>query len=135
MTATTFYYTLLRWTLATLVGLITTACNVVDYATDGCSANKAKPLRDFPSGNGSTDVTFIAFGDSQFGGGANNKNSIQIAAINRFDQFLSWEDAGYPELGAINNVRGIVMAGDITQNGRDGRGFGDNEYSGFSDSY
>ena len=84
---------------------------------------------------GKTDVTFIAFGDTQEGGGAADKNDIQIAAINSFTEHLTWDDAGRSDWGDISDIRGIIMAGDITQNGRDGRGFEVDEYGGFTKRY
>ena len=110
-------------------------CAKSSYGTDGCSVNQPKPVADYGPGEGKTDVSFIAFGDTQIGGGAEDKNDIQIDAINKFTEVLSWADAGHPELGSINDIRGIIMAGDITQNGRDGRGFEEDEYGGFSQRY
>ena len=49
-------------------------CGIDDYGVDGCTPDAAPRIDDFWRGPGETDVTFIAFGDSQFGGGAEDKN-------------------------------------------------------------
>lgn len=67
-----------------------------------------------------TDVTFIAFGDPQYGGGADDKNGFQVAAINGFPGTL-WPE-GSPWAGEpVDEPRGVLIAGDLTQNGQDGR--------------
>ena len=67
-----------------------------------------------------TDITFIAMGDPQYGGGADDKNTFQIAAINRFAGG-PWR-GGTPSAGLpIAEPLGVLIAGDLTQNGKDGR--------------
>ena len=63
------------------------------------------------------------------------QNDFQVIALNHFTELLSWEDAGFSELGEIEDIRGIIMAGDITQNGRDGRMFSFDEYGEFVERY
>jgi cytolysin (calcineurin-like family phosphatase) len=67
------------------------------------------------------DVTFYAFGDCQYGGGPDaDKNFFQITAINSFAG-TPWPE-GMPSAGSpVAPPRGVMMAGDITQSGRDGR--------------
>jgi cytolysin (calcineurin-like family phosphatase) len=67
------------------------------------------------------DVTFYAFGDCQYGGGPDaDKNFFQITAMNGFSG-TPWPE-GMPSAGlAVLAPRGVMMAGDITQSGRDGR--------------
>ena len=77
----------------------------------------------------------IAFGDSQPWDSTHRQNDYQVEALNHFNQILSWKDAGYDELGEISDIRGVIMAGDITQNGRDGRVFSDDEYGEFIQRY
>ena len=113
----------------------TVGCKSKSYGTEGCRQNQPEPIADFSVTQGKTDVTFIAFGDTQEGGGAADKNDIQIAAINSFTEHLTWDDAGRSDWGDISDIRGIIMAGDITQNGRDGRGFEVDEYGGFTKRY
>lgn len=116
--------------LTLALSLTLAGCKSKSYGTEGCRQNQPEPIADFSVTDGKTDVTFIAFGDTQEGGGAADKNDIQIDAINAFHEHLTWEDAGRADWGDIDNVRGIIMAGDITQNGRDGRGFETDEYGG-----
>ena len=67
-----------------------------------------------------TDITFIAMGDPQYGGGADDKNTFQIAAINRFAGG-PWR-GGMPSAGLpVAEPLGVLIAGDLTQNGKDGR--------------
>jgi hypothetical protein len=108
--------------------------NNVDYGTDGC---QKYPIVDSKISNSdnSTDVTFIGFGDSQLWDPTMEQNDFQVVALNHFEELLSWEDAGFNDLGEIDDVRGIIMAGDITQNGRDGRVFSNNEYGEFIERY
>ena len=67
-----------------------------------------------------TDVTFFAMGDPQYGGGSEDKNTWQVAALNAFPGAIWPEDtpfAGEP----VAEPRGVLIAGDLTQNGQDGR--------------
>ncbi|MBJ99866.1 MAG: hypothetical protein CMB48_02630 [Euryarchaeota archaeon] len=105
--------------------------NTVDYGIEGCEKNIVADIDNFNS----TDVTFIAFGDSQHWDSTNRQNDYQVEALNHFNEILSWEDAGYEELGEISDIRGVIMAGDITQNGRDGRVFSTDEYGEFIERY
>jgi len=114
---------------------LASGCEGKSYGTEGCRQNQPEPVADFSVDPFRTDVTFIAFGDTQEGGGASDKNDIQIAAINTFNEHLTWADAGKPSWGGIDHIRGIIMAGGITQNGRDGRGFEADEYGGFTKRY
>ncbi|MCP4867220.1 MAG: hypothetical protein GY898_00695 [Proteobacteria bacterium] len=88
----------------------------------GCVAPD-KPL--VPEGPGipeyvPTDVTFYAFGDPQYGGGADDKNDFQVTALNAFAG-AAWPDGTPFEGDAVEDVRGVIIAGDLTQNGQDGR--------------
>lgn len=67
------------------------------------------------------DVTFYAFGDCQYGGGPDeDKNFFQITALNSFAG-TPWPE-GMPSAGTpVAHPRGVLMAGDITGSGRDGR--------------
>ncbi len=66
------------------------------------------------------DVTFFAFGDPQYGGGSNDKNYFNVAAMNRFPGTL-WP-VGMPSAGVpVAAPRGVLVAGDLTQHGKDGR--------------
>ena len=109
--------------------------NNVDYGIDGCEKNNFD-LFEFNNFEGNTNITFIAFGDSQiYEDHTVEQNDYQVIALNHFTELLSWDDAGFSELGEIEDIRGIIMAGDITQNGRDGRVFSYDEYGEFVDRY
>ena len=109
--------------------------NNVDYGIDGCEKNNFDSL-EFNDFEGNTNITFIAFGDSQiYEDHTVEQNNFQVIALNHFTELLSWEDAGFSELGEIEGIRGIIMAGDITQNGRDGRVFSFDEYGEFVERY
>ncbi len=67
-----------------------------------------------------TDITFYAFGDPQYGGGADDKNDFQVTALNALAG-TPWPD-GTPFAGEpVSDPRGVMIAGDLTQNGQDGR--------------
>ncbi|HEY2514217.1 MAG TPA: hypothetical protein VGI39_25295 [Polyangiaceae bacterium] len=67
------------------------------------------------------DITFFAFGDPQFGGGPADKNSFHIQALNAAAA-LTWPaDGGFESSGPIGDPRGVIIAGDLTQNGQSGR--------------
>ena len=55
-------------------------CPETDYGIDGCTRDDPPVVENFWSGPGLTDVTFLAFGDSQFGGGASDKNQLHVLA-------------------------------------------------------
>ena len=114
-----------------LTSIIFIDINTVDYGIEGCEKNTF----DNKENSNMTNVTFIAFGDSQHWDSTNHQNDFQVEALNHFDEILSWEDAGFEELGEISDIRGIIMAGDITQNGRDGRVFSNDEYGEFIERY
>lgn len=108
---------------------------VEDYATDGCSCDAAPVVPQFWRGGGKTDVTFIAFGDPQFyEEGVQDRNTLQVRAINAAEERLTWGEAfGLNE--PVAKVRGVIIAGDLTQNGRDGRLWEWDEYAHFVDCY
>ena len=78
---------------------------------------------------GKTDVTFIAFGDTQEGGGAADKNDIQIAAINSFTEHLTWDDAGRSDW-VISATSGHHHGGRYYPEWPRWRGFEVDEYGG-----
>lgn len=124
-------------TLARSLALMTlsfglTGC-IDDYGVDDCLSTDQPPVENYWAGPGITDVTFIAFGDTQFGGGAEDKNDLHKIALNEANDQLDWFALGVNE--PVANIRGIIMNGDITQNGRDGRLFSENEYGGFTRIY
>jgi cytolysin (calcineurin-like family phosphatase) len=122
--------------LALCLSVLTLGCPTTpDYGVDDCSRADPPLVEDFWRGPGETDVTFVAFGDSQFGGGAPDKNTLQVQAINAAEAALSWQ-AGYFGLEEpVSRIRGVIIAGDLTQNGRDGRCGSDNEYGNFVNAY
>jgi cytolysin (calcineurin-like family phosphatase) len=83
------------------------------------------------------DITFFAMGDCQYGGGPDrDKNFLQIAALNDFPG-SAWPE-GMPSAGLpVAEPRGLLLAGDITNSGRDGRpgDEGHNELGRFLDDY
>ena len=117
------------------VALFTGCPTNPDYGVDGCSLEDPPLVENFWKGPGQTDVTFIAFGDPQFGGGAEDKNDFHVRAINAVEGALNWESGHFGFDEPVSKVRGVIIAGDLTQNGRDGRCFEDNEYGGFVDAY
>jgi len=117
------------------LALFMTGCPPVDYGTDGCSIEDPPVVEDFWKGPGQTDVTFVAFGDSQFGGGAADKNTFQVSAINAAEGTLTWEAGYFGFTEAVSRIRGVIIAGDLTQNGREGRCGSDNEYGEFVSAY
>ncbi|OUS31885.1 hypothetical protein A9Q99_01975 [Gammaproteobacteria bacterium 45_16_T64] len=124
--------TLTRLALITTLTIAISGC-ISDYGNDDCTSDDLPPVDNFWLGIDQTDVTFIAFGDSQFGGGAEDKNDLHKIAINQADVQLHWDTFGIN--APVSNIRGIIMNGDITQNGRDGRTLSENEYKGFTDIY
>jgi cytolysin (calcineurin-like family phosphatase) len=70
----------------------------------------------------SQDVTFFVFGDPQYGGGDTDKDSFNIQALNAAPSLVWPADAGFESAGApIGDPRGVLIAGDLTQNGQAGR--------------
>jgi cytolysin (calcineurin-like family phosphatase) len=68
------------------------------------------------------DVTFFVFGDPQYGGGEADKDSFHIQALNAAPTLVWPANAGFLGAGApIGDPRGVVIAGDLTQNGQAGR--------------
>ena len=114
-----------------LTSIIFIDINTVDYGIEGCEKNTFEIMEN----SNKTNVTFITFGDSQHWDPTNRQNDYQVEALNNFNEILSWKDAGYDELGDISDIRGVIMAGDITQNGRDGRVFSNDEYGEFIQRY
>ena len=118
-----------------------------DYAIDGCDPDNL-PVKNFwagedETGKNKTDVTFIAFGDTQIfldislfkkqnrqDGG--RKNDVYKLPLNEAER-VNWNSLGVEQ--CVSNIRGIIMAGDITQNGRDGRMGSENEYGLFTGIY
>ena len=88
---------------------------------DGSDATDAGDASDSGLDLSNQDITFFAFGDPQFGGGPADKNSFHIQALNAAPA-LTWPaDAGFTSSGPIGDPRGVVIAGDLTQNGQSGR--------------
>lgn len=96
-----------------------------DWADITECRNRPEPVSDSPNGR---DVTFLAFGDSQYGNNVprgngpgvfkdrTDMNERNILGLNRVEE-LRWP-AGF--VGAeqnVGNVRGVIMAGDVTQEG------------------
>lgn len=67
------------------------------------------------------DFTFFAMGDPQYGGGPADKNDFQIAAMNAFSESEVWPEDSEFSGEEIDEAQGVIIAGDLTQNGRDGR--------------
>ncbi|MBC8515243.1 metallophosphoesterase [bacterium] len=94
---------------------------------------------------GGTDITFFAMGDPQYGGGQEDKNDWQIAAMNTFPGSLWGQrlEDGSPTAfmwvgEPVRTPLGVLIAGDLTQNGQDGRWrlFGEtNELGRFLEDY
>lgn len=80
-------------------------------------------------------VTFIAFGDPQFGGDDPGKNSLHVRALNAVEGKLRWDAKIFGADVPVTGIRGVIIAGDLTQNGRDGRMFSDDEYGAFLAHY
>jgi cytolysin (calcineurin-like family phosphatase) len=79
-------------------------------------------------------VTFFVFGDPQYGGGDTDKDSFNIQALNAAPTLVWPGDAGFESAGAaIGEPRGVLIAGDLTQNGQAGRDPANEWYTG--DSY
>ncbi|MBI1319653.1 MAG: hypothetical protein GC168_12000 [Candidatus Hydrogenedens sp.] len=93
-----------------------------DYA-QGCDPDQAPVVDQYFAGPGTTDVTFIAFGDAETGfvGLDTMSTRANITAMNSVEGKLRWEPTPFGIDAPVDNVRGVVMAGDITRDGRDGR--------------
>jgi cytolysin (calcineurin-like family phosphatase) len=91
-----------------------------DYA-QGCDPNQEPIVPQHFAGENRTDVTFIAFGDAETGfiGVDTLSSRANIAAMNAVEGKLDWSHFQIDE--PVDNVRGVIMAGDITRDGRDGR--------------
>lgn len=84
-------------------------------------------IRDFkdcenkPSANFGSDINFLAFGDSQYGLETETQkndreaNLLNIKALNSINN-KRWP-TDFQNNGKINNIRGVLIAGDITQHG------------------
>ena len=71
---------------------------------------------------GERDVTFFAFGDPQYGGGPADKNSFHIQALNQAPELVWPMEHGFAGEGQpVGAPRGVIIAGDLTQNGQAGR--------------
>jgi cytolysin (calcineurin-like family phosphatase) len=78
-----------------------------------------------------TDVTFLAFGDPQYGGGPGDKNSFHIQALNEAPALVWPAIAGLAGAGRpVGEPAGVIIAGDLTQNGQAGRSPIDEWYTG-----
>ena len=125
--------------LITASALVLSGCPENDYGIDGCSAQDDPPVPNYWAGPGIRDVTFLAFGDSQvFLDGSlgqddgGRKNDLHVQALNVADT-LRWNALGVDQ--PVSNIRGVLMAGDITQNCRDAREVNSNEYKVVVDNY
>jgi cytolysin (calcineurin-like family phosphatase) len=99
-----------RWTIALAV-LAAAACKSAPHAVgERAAAPRA------------ASVTFFAFGDPQYGGGPADKNSFHIQALNRAPALVWPSGAGFAGAGKpVGEPRGVIIAGDLTQNGQAGR--------------
>jgi len=105
-----------------------------DWA-EGCTPNDTPPVSDFWAGPGVTDVTFLAFGDAQTSSGPANKNMLNARALNAADTVLSWTETSFGVNAPVGRVRGVIMAGDISNDGRDGRYMTEDNIAEFTDVY
>jgi len=128
-----------RFLLAVMTIAVLTGCPNNDYGIDSCSPGDMPPVPNFWAGPDTTDVTFLAFGDSQVFLDASlgqdddgRKNDLHVQALNAADT-LRWTALGVDE--PVSRIRGVLMAGDITQNGRDARDGRSNEYGVFTTLY
>lgn len=108
---------------------------VEDYATRDCARDMPPLVPNFWRGEGATDVTFLAFGDSQFYHQDDDRNLLNVRALNAAETLLRWTPEPFGLDEPLSNVRGVIIAGDLTQNGRDGRFFESDEYQDFIDCY
>ena len=101
--------------LLPLLALLLTACPTVEPEPEPDPEEEPGVPPQVP-----TDITFYAFGDPQYGGGEPDQNTFQVAALNAFAG-TPWPDdlpgGGEP----VTDPLGVIIAGDLTQNGQDGR--------------
>jgi cytolysin (calcineurin-like family phosphatase) len=105
---------------------------------DSSSADATGPAADAPAeapsdgaadaapetgpGQPGPDVTFFTFGDPQYGGGDTDKDSFNIQALNAAPALVWPAGFGFQGAGApIGDPRGVIIAGDLTQNAQAGR--------------
>jgi cytolysin (calcineurin-like family phosphatase) len=87
----------------------------VDSAADGAATV-------FDGSVPTQDVTFFVFGDPQYGGADTDKDSFNIQALNAAPTLVWPAGTSFQSAGsAIGNPRGVIIAGDLTQNGQAGR--------------
>ena len=103
--------------------------------SEGCSSTAAPPVANGWAGPNSTDVTFLAFGDAHAGGDPADKNALNALALNAADARLNWTTSSFGVDAPVSHVRGVIMAGDITNDGRDGRYHTDDNIKSFTDVY
>ena len=75
-------------------------------------------VEDFHAGNGKTDITFMAFGDSQpfkYVNVNEDMNPLNIKAINRIEGKKWPKNFGFN--GNIKDIRGVLVAGDLVEYG------------------
>lgn len=108
---------------------------VGDYATQDCRHDMPPLVPNFWRGPETNDVTFFAFGDPQFYSHEDERNLLNVRAINAAEGLLRWTPDPFDLDEPVSHVRGVVIAGDLTQNGRDGRLFESDEYQDFIDCY
>jgi len=71
---------------------------------------------------GPESITFFAFGDPQYGGGPYDKNSFNVLALNQAPALVWPKGEGFFREGQpVGAPRGVIIAGDLTQNGQSGR--------------
>ncbi|MFM1920860.1 MAG: hypothetical protein RLZZ303_2494 [Candidatus Hydrogenedentota bacterium] len=91
--------------------------------SQGCTPEDEPRVPNFFAGEQTTDVTFIAFGDAETGviGVDTQSSRWNIAAMNAVESTLRWGEVPFGLDEPVSHVRGVLMAGDITRDGRDGR--------------
>jgi cytolysin (calcineurin-like family phosphatase) len=97
-----------------------TDAHEAESSIDAGSPEDASP--DWDADLTGQNVTFLAFGDPQYGGGPYDKNTFNLLALNAASA-LAWPAGeGFAGEGvAIGAPRGVLIAGDLTQNGQAGR--------------
>ncbi|MHC4837583.1 MAG: hypothetical protein ACYTF3_05300, partial [Planctomycetota bacterium] len=87
-------------------------------APDAAIEDPGPPCPDPPAPDAES-ITFYAMGDPQYGGGSDDKNTFHIEALKAFE--ATWPE-GMPSAGQpVDPPLGLLIAGDLTQSGRDGR--------------
>jgi len=95
------------------------AAPVVDLAVDAAPDADPGPECPAPPPADAASITFYAMGDPQYGGGADDKNTFQLEALERFA--ATWPE-GMPSAGQpVDPPLGLLIAGDLTQSGQDDR--------------